>query len=214
MRTVHFHKPLRAAQVAGNPAAAQVAPRREATPAVAAAQAPEAASEPPVTALLNEIAASIEQLEERRRELAAELKFIAVEIGVAAAEKVIGQQVEAGQLPLAAMVDALIEPLGVTGPVTVTLNPADLELVRSQRAAVPEGETGQPEWQLTAHPQMPRGRCQVTAAERGFFYDTRLQLAEIRQLLWENLNEAENERRVPRGGDSQLRRFPERRATG
>lgn len=165
-----------------------------------------------VANLISELVDRVDELESRRREIADELHHIAVDLAVAVSEKVLLQQLDAGTFPVADMVASMLEQTQWSGPVTVILNPADLKLLEQQLAGTQASLPDSPS--VVADPGFPRGRVHVTAGDQGTFYDTSLQLAEIRQRLLEKLDEAEIERRIPRASDSELRRFPDRRATG
>jgi flagellar biosynthesis/type III secretory pathway protein FliH len=158
---------------------------------------------------LNEIAG---QLGEQRQQLLHEMKHVAIELAVAVASQAIHAKIQAGDFPIEALTQAAIERLGNAGAVVVHLHPEDLALLE-RRLGDGRGQTLKSDIRFEPDGSMNRGDCRADAGEMGVWCKMQSQLEEMRQCLLEGLGDAEIERRKTAGGDSGLRRFPDRRQT-
>ena len=158
--------------------------------------------------LLPAVLESLQELELRRRAALQELQQAAVELALAVASHVVGVSIETDRLQVDRLVQAAIERLGWAGSVTVTLHPDDLRLLRKQC----DLETGVPDVDWRADATLVRGSCVATCPEgTGVLYDVDRQLADIRRLWLENLDDTQVERRLAADDGQSLRRFPDRR---
>ena len=214
---IRFHQPLRDAGLVAA-ASTPVRADRAATHDIPAPPANQAQSSGSIEKLLTEMFSDLnhqlDELESRRQQSMSELHQVAVEIALAVAGKLTYSQIQTDQFPIDEMVGQMVSQIQSSEPLIVYLNPQDLELLKTKLAA------SQPKWnsddrvQFVAEPGFARGHCEIEAAKYCLFYDTAVQIGEIRQAIRESLHEAEIERRQTGQQNSGLRRFPNRRAVG
>jgi len=206
---VTLHRPLRAAHLPTGP-----------NPQIATANQPASESTTVdnenelVVRMLEQLNEQLREMESARNESLAILNQIAIELAVTIAGKVLFQQIQIDQFPVAEMVREMLEEVDRSEPVTVFLNPLDLRQLQhecqAENAKLDEFE--QVNWM--ASPDLPRGSTFLGNEKTGLFYDAATQLGEIQQSLMEMLYDAKNERRKTGQGSSDLRRFPDRRTSG
>jgi flagellar biosynthesis/type III secretory pathway protein FliH len=154
---------------------------------------------------------AVEQLEERRRQNLAELQEVAVELAVAAAERVTGLAIDRDHFAVDRIVTELVDRVAAGGPVRVALNPVDFRLWQAGRPKHLESPGGVIEF--SEDPSLKRGCCRAESGSRAVISDWRTHLADIRAGLHEELEHAQAERRGAEGAHQRVKRYPDRRET-
>lgn len=163
-------------------------------------------------ALLSALEESVLEVEQLRRQSLEEFQHLAVELAVVIAGELVFRAIEANEFGVAGLVSAAIQRLGLDAPITITLHPQDLQLLQSQPASEPAVWRTGPVT-LRADAALPRGHCRAASGTTTVLSEWALRLEEIRESLWEGLDDAQVERRQAAGIGSRLRRFPDRRET-
>jgi flagellar biosynthesis/type III secretory pathway protein FliH len=158
---------------------------------------------------INEVAS---QLSEQRQQLLHEMQQLSVELAIAVASQAIHMKIQAGDLPIEAMVRSAIERFEGARPIVLHLHPEDLALLQRRigDARDPLFDGGV---RFAADPSLARGDCRAESGESGVWCKMYSHLEEMRQRLLETLGDAATERRKTAADDSGLRRFPDRRQT-
>ena len=107
----------------------------------------------------------------------------------------------------------LIERLEPGPLITVRLNPDDLRELQERLAGEPELSHSQGEVHLVSDATLARGDCTAEAGDLGLVAKIDQQISDIRQLLLENLDDAQVEHRKTQPGNQGIRRYPDRRET-
>jgi hypothetical protein len=155
----------------------------------------------------------VQEIEQRRQQSLVELRQAAVELAVSIASRFLHERIEAGEFAVEELVEQLLAKCEGSKALEIRLHPADVELLerRSQGKTVPwRSHAG---YKLVADAALKRGDCRIDAGEFSVLSLIELQLSELRQHLLENLDDARIERRQTQGGNSSLRRYPDRRET-
>ncbi|MGD9856567.1 MAG: FliH/SctL family protein [Planctomycetaceae bacterium] len=201
--------------------------RSSAVPAKPAQNAPGAPADGPigggdtqapqgVSAELRSLLESLEQTvldaEQLRRQSLHEFQQLAVELAVTIAGELLFRAIDADQFHVGGLVAAAVERLGIDAPITIGLHPLDLRLLESEPVEQP------PVWRtgtliLRPDAALPRGHCRATNGATALLSELAPRLEEIRESLWEGLDDAQIERRQAAGIGSGLKRFPDRRET-
>jgi flagellar assembly protein FliH len=163
-----------------------------------------------VLAHLTELAGELQAQQRQRLE---EMQQVAVELAVAVASRLVHERIEAGAYAVDALVRQAVEQLQATGPISIYLNPQDLELLEKRLRARSGPVLDAAKVRLLADAALARGDCRADAGESSVEFQIQQQLAEIRRHLLEVLPDATLERRRPLPADRPLRRFPDRRHT-
>jgi flagellar assembly protein FliH len=153
------------------------------------------------------------RMEEQQNQRLGEMQQAAVELAMAVASRLIHDKLEGGEIAVEKLVLQVLDRLGTQQGVKVYLHPADLALLEKKAATAGGGLGTGIEVQLLADPTVGRGGCRAEGGEVSVLSQMEVQLAEIRKFLLGALGNAETERRQPLHGDSELRRFPDRRQT-
>jgi len=176
------------------------------------ATAPMTASPDPaverIAELLTAVTESVQELEQRRQASLLELQQAAVELAIAAASHIVETAINAEFFPVDRLVQSAIERLGWVGPTVINLHPEDLRRFRSHTEL--QTDLTSVEWRSDS--SLARGSCRAERPEgAGVLYDIDRQLADIRRLWLENLDDTQIERRLAPDDGQSLRRFPDRR---
>lgn len=167
-----------------------------------------------VVRMLGQLNDQLRQRESQHSQSLAMLNQIAIELAITIAGKVLFQQIQADQFPVAEMVSEMLDEVDQSEQVTVFLHPLDLKLLQRKCQADDAKLVGIEQVNWIASPDLPRGSARLGNEKTGLFYDAATQLGEIRQSLMEMLYDARNERRKTGQDSSDLRRFPDRRTSG
>lgn len=163
--------------------------------------------------LLSHLNTAIQDLETRRRQSLWETQVAAVELAKAAAAQLLMKGIANGDYAVEAVVAEAVARLDARRPITITLHPADLDLLRQRlaadvAAALPEG------CELRSDPHLRRGDCRAELADgSGVIRDAAAVLNEIHRAWLEELDAAQIERRQDDGSGRKFGRFPDRRET-
>ena len=155
----------------------------------------------------------LQEIESRRQEALTEMQQAAVELAVAVASRLVHHSIQVGDYAVEELVGSLIARCDARGPVTIRLNPADLELMQRRAGSSQLPGADHKACTIVADASLERGDCRVDAGDYGILAKLELQLAELRQHLLECLEDAQIERRRPQTGNRDLRRYPDRRET-
>ncbi len=170
--------------------------------------------EPDLRPLLESISASIEEVEERRRQSLGEMQHVAIELAVAVASQLVFQALEREQFGVEELVRSAVEKMELDGPMTIALHPTDLALLQKRLA-----QNSSPAWQakhveFKGDAGVARGGCRAESPEgRMLISEITSRLSEIRRHWMEELDDAQIERRRTSRESPALRRFPDRRET-
>ena len=111
------------------------------------------------------------------------------------------------------VVQEVISRLGAEKTVTVYLHPDDQELFEAQWNGKESSREVAARIQIKSDSNLQRGDCYADAGDFGLLTTVEQQLADLRQMLLEGLEDAEVERRQARSTGEGIRRFPDRRET-
>ncbi len=164
--------------------------------------------------LLAAICDSVAEAERSRRQSIDELQELAIELATLIAGELVFRTIDADEHDVAGMVTAAITQLGVDTPLTLTLHPTDLARLNT----LVDNEEAPHAWRnsditLQAEIKMLPGHCRASSGAVTLLSEIAPRLEEIRRLLWEGLDDAQDERRQTANVDSPLKRFPDRRET-
>lgn len=163
--------------------------------------------------LLNAVQFQLEELEQRRRQSLREMQSAAVELAVAAAGQLLIRAIETHDYAVEAIVQAAIDRMGLHRPITIRLHPDDLQLLQERLPLLTDWKLDA-QCELRADPALRRGDCRAESPDgTGVLRETATQLAELRELWLEELDDAQIERRSHDPTGAGLKRFPERRET-
>lgn len=173
-----------------------------------------AASEsPPWTAceqLLQGIADSLYEVQQRRESQLQEMQAAAVELAVAAASYLVHAAIDADRYGLQEHLDRIVSQMALDAPVTIALHPDDQELLSRQLEQLPEENRWSDVAVIEDH-SIPRGGWELRSSQGTWQSDMSLRLSELRKHWLEELDASQIERRSLENTDSTLRRFPDRR---
>jgi flagellar biosynthesis/type III secretory pathway protein FliH len=209
---VRFDRPLRGASVLppGAPLP-ELKPARRTAPAPAAQTPPQAAERKPepdtareaalaaeraadrahLRGALEQARAAVAELHAGRSAQVAELQRAAVEMAATIAARLLHDTVTAGEFPIDAKVRDMIAQLDTDAPVTVRLNPADLQLLKQRLAGDPLlADRADP--RFVPGPELARGACRVEAGETTLASDLAAELELIREDLIRSLGDAQS----------------------
>lgn len=163
--------------------------------------------------LLTGLATAVRELQTTRRQSLRELQQVAVELATAAASWLTQAVIDRDQLRPDQLIEQAIDQLGGGEPLTLRLNPQDLDLFRqlqeSDEVTVPLPE----DVQLVGDAGLARGSCTAEAPNISLVSDLETRLASVRQAWLENLDDAQTERRATDRDGWQPGRVPDRRET-
>ncbi len=159
---------------------------------------------------LTESVFDIQEQQSRRLE---EMQQVAVELAIAVASHLVHERIEAGDYAVERLVRQAVERLKTTQPVTIYLNPLDVQLLEKRLAKCQPPALDLVHLHLVGDALLKRGDCRAEAGDTCALSDMQEQLAGIRRHLLEALPEATLDRRRPMPADRAFRRFPDRRHT-
>jgi flagellar biosynthesis/type III secretory pathway protein FliH len=113
----------------------------------------------------------------------------AVELAMTVATRLLHERVMSGDFPMEAKVRDMVSQLEDDAPITIRLNPADLQLLESRLGEEPL-LPGRDDPRLIADPSLARGECRVEGKEAMLLSDVGRELQEIRDDLLRNLAHA------------------------
>ncbi|MEO2018096.1 MAG: FliH/SctL family protein [Fuerstiella sp.] len=163
--------------------------------------------------LLNDIGASIEELQQQHRETLAEMQQATVELSITAASWIVGAAFGADVFAVDDLVASMVRHLHKEQPVRILLNPEDATLLNELIENSEAGQLVDTEIEVVPETAMIRGNCRVESARTTLVMDLEDRLADIRRIWMENLNETQTERRADDPAGRGFRRFPDRRHT-
>ncbi|MEZ6064733.1 MAG: FliH/SctL family protein [Planctomycetaceae bacterium] len=203
-----FDSPIRSVRLRGERSPSTSEAEGTATPK--AAPQPASVTVDHFGPLVQSLLDAIDEHEQRRQQSLSELQVVAVELAVAAAERVIGELAEASATSLGLLVEQGLQHLDPLEPLIVSLHPLDLEQLQAELTA------HHPSWrgsiELRPARDVRRGGCRIERDDgTGIRADLTSRIAEIRTLWLENLDDTQAERRHDAAANSSLRRFPDRR---
>lgn len=163
--------------------------------------------------LLTSLRFQLDDLEHRRRTSLREMQSAAVELAVAAAGQLLIRAIETRDYAVEQVVQAAIDQMGLHRPITVRLHPDDLQLLR-ERLPHSGAVRLEDQCELRADQTLRRGDCRAESPDgTGVLREAASQLAELRELWLEELDDAQVERRSHDSTGPGIKRFPERRET-
>lgn len=163
--------------------------------------------------LLSALRFQLDELEQRRRNSIREMQSAAVELAVAAAGELLIRAIQTDDYAVEQVVQAAIDKMGLHRPIRIKLHPDDLQLLTERMPTLTDWRLD-PQCELHADPTLHRGDCRAEAPDgAGVLRETATQLAELRELWLEELDDAQVERRSHDAARSGFKRFPERRET-
>jgi flagellar assembly protein FliH len=109
------------------------------------------------------LAEALEQVSARKARALAEARQDLVRLALAVAEKVLRRELAADPAACVRTVEAAVELAGRASRLSVRVNPADLELVRSVAPQLAAQLTGEAEVEVVADEQVESGGCKLTA---------------------------------------------------
>lgn len=197
LRSVQLHSTTAQPSVAVASASSMPA-RRSASPVLPAAVAgkgeqdriaQETADRQAMLAAWKTLEVRIQEVTEQNRLQLAELSQIAIEMALLMAEKIVGQQLEAGAYAVEKIVAEAIGRMSDENRLSVSLHPEDLQLLRTVLGDEMPG-SGEQQVVLRGDATLARGDCLVEAGEHGLLAGVKKQLADMRSSLLESLHAA------------------------
>jgi flagellar biosynthesis/type III secretory pathway protein FliH len=142
-----------------------------------------------IETVLREVRVGVANFRQDREVRLQELQRLAIELALTIATRVLHERVEANEFPIDAKLRDMIAQLGEDVPVSVRLNPADLELLKSRLGDQPlTADRDDP--RFIADASLARGACQVEGRESMLVSDVSRELQEIRDELLRSLGNA------------------------
>lgn len=160
---------------------------------------------------LGTICEAVAEFEQRRRQSLQELQQLAIEIGFAAAERLLRAPVDRSSIEVSSLVDELTQRATPVGEFTVVLSQSDLKILEeaqaSQPAITPESI------RFVSDPTLSPGSCQLKADGIDVVSILEQELEELKLHVLQELEYAQTERRKPEAENRGVRRYPDRRDT-
>jgi hypothetical protein len=113
----------------------------------------------------------------------------AIELALTIASRLLHDRIKSGEFPIETKVRDMIAQLGEDVPVTIRLNPADLDLLTDRLGGEPLSQ-GSPDPRFLQDASLGRGDCQVEGRESMLLSDVSRELEEIREELLRSLKNA------------------------
>jgi hypothetical protein len=135
-----------------------------------------------IDAVLNQIRQTVADFRKEQANRLREWQRAAVELALTIATRLLHERVQSGEFPIEARVRDMIVQLEEDAPVTIHLNPADLELLTSRLGGAPL-LPGRDDPRLVPNPELARGECRVESRETLLLSDVTRELQEIREEL-------------------------------
>ncbi len=149
----------------------------------------QAADRAHIEAVLGRMTAAVAELRQDRTSRIQEWQKAAVELALTIAARLLHTRVEANDFPVDAKVRDMIAQLGEDVPVSVRLNPADLQLLKDRLGGEPlTPDRDDP--RLVPDPALGRGSVQVEGRESMLLSGVARELEEIRDDLLRSLGNA------------------------
>lgn len=212
---LRFHRPLKGARVVPadaiptatrpepSPAppkpAPAASPAHAPTPAPAPAPATDAAQADAarqlkadrerIEAVLGQVGTAVAELRKDREGRLQEWQRAAIELALTIASRLLHERVVSGDFPIDAKVRDMIAQLGEDVPVSIRLNPTDLELLKDRLGGEPLAPD-RDDPRFVPDPTLARGECQVEGRESMLVSDVSRELQEIRDDLLRSLDHA------------------------
>ena len=130
---------------------------------------------------VRELKLATQQAQSQLTGLVVQLQEAAVEIGHAVATKLLFEQIDAGNYPIADLVHEVITRLDTTSNVVVKLHPDDLVAIQEFPTIGDDGQESRV--RFVADGTLSRGDCRAKAGEITVIYELRRQVDEIRRQL-------------------------------
>ncbi len=142
-----------------------------------------------IESVLARFTQGIEQLRADEAQRLDQVQRVAIELAMTMAARLLHRAVTDGEFPMEVKVRDMIDRLEGEPPVSVRLNPADLELLESRLGGTPL-LTGAADPRLIPDPALARGDCQVHGKEAMLLSNVERELQEIRDELLGGLGHA------------------------
>lgn len=142
-----------------------------------------------IESVLTRFTLGIEQLRADQAQRLDQVQRVAIELAMTMAARLLHRAVTNGEFPMEVKVRDMIDQLEGETPVSVRLNPADLELLESRLGGSPL-LTGTADPRLIPDPTLARGDCQVHGKEAMLLSNVERELQEIRDELLGGLGHA------------------------
>lgn len=122
-----------------------------------------------------------------RNENLGSLQRAAIELATVMATRLLHTKIEAGSFPIEDKIRDMAEHLGMQSPLSIHLNPADIELLEARIAGAPLFP-GERDPRIMPDPQLPRGGCRVESNEGMLMSELVRELDDIRSELLRSLD--------------------------
>ena len=161
---------------------------------------------------LGAIFEAIAEFEQRRQQSLQELQQLAVEIGFAAAERLLRAPLDRTNTEVSRLVEELTQRAAPASEFTVMLSPSDLKLLEEAQGSQPQ--TIPPESiRFVSEPTLSSGSCRLNADGVDVVSILEQELEELKLHVLQDLDDAQIERRKPEAENRGVRRYPDRRDT-
>lgn len=161
---------------------------------------------------LGAICEAVAEFEQRRQQSLQELQQLAIEIGFAAAERLLRAPVDRSSTEVSSLVDELTQRAAPAGEFTVVLSPSDLKLLEEAQASQPPAITTEA-IRFVSDPTLSPGSCQLKSDGVDVVSILEQELEELKLHMLQELEYAQTERRKPEAENRGVRRYPDRRDT-
>jgi len=163
-----------------------------------------------LSGVLADVCGVVVECEQRRAQSMKELQQLAVEIGFAAAERLVRQSLDRGDFSVERLVGEVLKQAVPEAVIAVRLNPIDLELLEEARTLHPpsvELETTR----FQSDPDVTRGSCRVECDGFDLVSILEDEIDEIKLYVLQELENAQSERRQSERTDRGIQPYPDGR---
>lgn len=161
---------------------------------------------------LTRVIEAVADFEQRRQQSFQEFQQLAVEVGFAAAERLLREALDRGSFSIEEVIRETVERATPAMVLSVALHPTDLQRLQDAREAhPPPAEIAS--LQLVGDPKVTQGSCRIAC--EGFDIASILEdeIEELKLHVMQGLENAQIERRQPETADRGVQRYPDRRGT-
>jgi len=163
-----------------------------------------------LSGVLADVCGVVVECEQRRAQSMKELQQLAVEIGFAAAERLVRNSLDRGHFSVERLVDEVLKQAVPETVIAVRLNPKDLKLLESAQALHPppvDIETTR----FLGDPDVTRGSCRVECEGFDLVSVLEDEIDEIKLYVLQEFENAQSERRKTERTDRGIRPGPDSR---
>ncbi|MFP6765620.1 MAG: FliH/SctL family protein, partial [Planctomycetaceae bacterium] len=161
-----------------------------------------------LSGVLADVCGVVVECEQRRAQSMKELQQLAVEIGFAAAERLVRSSLDRGNFCVERLVEEVLKQAVPETVIAVRLNPIDLKLLEEVQTLHPPPVDGP---RFVGDPDVTRGSCRVECEGFDLVSILEDEIDEIKLYVLQELENAQSERRQNERPDRGVRPYPDGR---